>query len=161
MTTSTPTKKFMRTILVMFALTGMMLCISGCWQSEKEKKAAYKENIIRVLDKDASLGSYTTAESICNAMAGIDTKDCPPDFNFAWHVHQVAWAEAVGFEKDYPAINIASFIAGNLDLNVINVLILITAEIRLRNITKHIETTYENVLQCAEKYGVDTTKYRK
>lgn len=180
MTTSTPAKKFMRTMLVLLALAGATFFTAACDYIEKTMDANAIET---VLEKDAKAGniyldssSATRYLSSMNArvsnMRIIDLSDCPSEFQIAYVAHVGAWQKQLIVAKEIKTFDdrynsFSGFFEAFLRGMVFDFGISKECAEELRIIKEHesealnaISSTWNKVLAVAIKYGVNVTKYQ-
>lgn len=144
--------KNLRSVLAFFALAGMIFCSTACDIDTSEQK-----NIKYVLDSDFKLRGNTTASSYYYAMSKIDSSNCPQDFTEAWKAHTAAWKKLANFEEKRAEVEAEVLLYDLFFLGLGST----AKDIALQQVLTEIEISYENVLLCAEKYGIDTSKYRE
>ena len=149
-----------------FFLAGIILSclLFGC-SNEAEKKA-----IEDVLEQDRL--QFDTVKAKANHMSSIDLTKCPLDFRQKYIAHIGAWREFALVEHE---AEIWQEKHGSLKGGIAGAIRVIFGDLRALSepfeeqnklkehyftAKKKIKDTWNDVLQCAAKYGVDTSKYR-
>lgn len=144
---------------------------------------SYKKPISEVLNADNRIGQEAKNNSsprqailmMVNRMKSIDLSACPKDFSMAYQRHTAAWAKMLPLVEQAEQLNgwgnaAKSFIlgllsgyTGNFGLVIGNVLENANASDELKqqaeNVEAEIKSSFEDVKECARKYGVDTSDF--
>ena len=135
MITSAPTKKLMRTMLVLFALAGATFFTAAC-----EYSGNYQ--IERALLQFHTMPENLSLQQVSDNAYKIYIQGCPSDFQIAWRRFCRSIYDLAQLENKYGSVKNAP-------------------QTELDKYVGEFFTDFLNLLDIADTYGVDTSKYRK